>query len=207
MNSTHKASLQPLRSRLKEVTKQAILEAAETTFAEQGLHSARMEDIASRAGTAVGTLYNYFGDRQALLDTLCNERRDELLHRIEEAASSRKEPYEERLTRFLTAVISHLKSHQRLFALLMEEESTLQKAREGKRSSVTAVAARADELVQEGVRAGVLRRDDSKLFAPILLGMVKGVLTHYTRNDQPLSADDVPAMVRFFLTGAGAHKS
>ena len=44
-----------------------MLVAAEDVFAEAGLAKAHVEDIARRAGVAVGTLYNYYKDRDALL--------------------------------------------------------------------------------------------------------------------------------------------
>jgi AcrR family transcriptional regulator len=57
-------------------------------FIEQGLAGASMSQIAERAGVAVGTLYNRFKDREALLQALLAQRRAELLEEIE-AASQR----------------------------------------------------------------------------------------------------------------------
>src|SRR5579863_5428894 len=122
-NSDRRLGVRPLRSRLREVTQQAILEAAESTFAEQGIHESRMEDIASRAGTAVGTLYNYFSDRQALLDALIDARRDELLARIDAAIhGARRQPFAQRLKLFFEAVVGHIEAHQRLFAILLDQD-------------------------------------------------------------------------------------
>src|SRR5438477_203996 len=73
----------PLRERLKGETQRAILEAAEEVFGESGLSGARMEDIAGRAGVSVGTLYNHFKDRDALLKDLIVARREELLARLD----------------------------------------------------------------------------------------------------------------------------
>jgi len=58
-----------LRDRLREEANRAILTAAEEVFSEEGL-GARMEQIAARAGVAVGTLYNHFQDRGALVNAL-----------------------------------------------------------------------------------------------------------------------------------------
>ena len=64
----------PLRERLKGETQRAILEAAEEAFGQSGLNGARMDDIAARAGVSVGTLYNHFSDRDALLKALIVQR-------------------------------------------------------------------------------------------------------------------------------------
>src|SRR3954462_8190003 len=72
--SSRKSPTQELRTRVRDLKIDAILAAAESTFAEDGLHSARMETIASRAGMAVGTLYNFFKDRETLIEALIEMR-------------------------------------------------------------------------------------------------------------------------------------
>ena len=66
-----------LRARIRETTEQAILAAAEEVFADAGLHAAHMGTIAARAGVSVGTLYNHFEDREALLAGLLLARHQE----------------------------------------------------------------------------------------------------------------------------------
>ncbi len=205
-NSHSKESIQPLRSRLKEVTKQAILEAAEEAFGEQGVHASRMEDIASRAGTAVGTLYNYFGDRQAVIDTLIDTRRAELVAKVEEAIHGTKgRPFEERLARYLQTVVDHFVAHRRLFALLLEEETSRERAREGKRSSIRESLKRAEALVQDGLKSGAIRREDAEMFPTFVVGMVHAVFFCSIHGGAPIPGDVGP-LVRFFMDGARSHK-
>src|ERR1044072_3023042 len=52
--------------------KREILRAAAEVFRRQGLHATGMRDIAAAAGMAVGNLYYYFADKQALL-AFCQE--------------------------------------------------------------------------------------------------------------------------------------
>ena len=56
--------LSELRTRTR---RQQILRAAATAFAEQGFHRTKVRDVADRAGLAEGTIYNYFGSKDALL--------------------------------------------------------------------------------------------------------------------------------------------
>ena len=67
-------------------------------IAVQGLRAARTEDIASRVGVSVGTIYNYFTDRQQLVRALLDLRRQELLAGLD-GALERGEgtPYRARL--------------------------------------------------------------------------------------------------------------
>ena len=68
----------PLRERFRREVSAAIALAAEQVFAEEGLRDAHVGHIAKRAGVAVGTLYNYYEDRDALLAAVLRERNEEL---------------------------------------------------------------------------------------------------------------------------------
>lgn len=48
----------------------AILDAALVLFAEQGFHATIVPDIAARAGVGAGTIYRYFGSKEAIVNAL-----------------------------------------------------------------------------------------------------------------------------------------
>src|SRR5213080_4166353 len=56
----------PRWRRLPEERPEQILNAALVEFGERGLASARLEDIAKRAGLSKGTIYLYFPNKEAL---------------------------------------------------------------------------------------------------------------------------------------------
>src|ERR1051326_4369570 len=82
--SSNPTRVHKLRDRFRDQTEGAIMAAAEEVFARHGLHAAHMDAIARQAGVAVGTLYNYFTDREALLGALLDARRKELVGRLDE---------------------------------------------------------------------------------------------------------------------------
>ena len=57
----------PLRAQQAAQTRERILRAAGEVFAEQGFVGARVEDVATRAGVAVPTVYKTFGNKPNLL--------------------------------------------------------------------------------------------------------------------------------------------
>ncbi|MCJ8142993.1 TetR/AcrR family transcriptional regulator [Ancylobacter sp. A5.8] len=63
--------------------RRAILDAALEVFAESGFAAARMQDVATRAGVAKGTLYLYFEDKAALFEGLVHEALDPVLGTME----------------------------------------------------------------------------------------------------------------------------
>ena len=78
------------RERVRNATRDGLLEAAEQVFADKGIDGARIEDIAARADVAVGTIYNYFNDSTELLQALIAQRRNDLLTRLDAAMADAK---------------------------------------------------------------------------------------------------------------------
>lgn len=68
-----------LRQRKKEQTRRRIIGAATTLFHRRGFRETTMEEIAALAEVAVGTLYNYFGSKGALLLAIIETETDEAL--------------------------------------------------------------------------------------------------------------------------------
>ncbi len=192
-----------MKARLRDAAREEILQAAERVLGERGLAAARMDEIALAAGVAVGTLYNHFGDKEALLGALLDERRDELLARVDEALEvHRAEPFSAQLTAFLGAAVEHLAHHRRLFAMLVEDELRSGRQRAKGKTTLEALSARCEGLVERGVREGVLRPEDAALYPAFLLGGLRGLYARFSRPGEEPAPDVVPALVRLFLEGA-----
>ncbi|HEY3448555.1 MAG TPA: TetR/AcrR family transcriptional regulator [Myxococcales bacterium] len=192
---------------MKLATRAAILEAAEAVFAEHGFHGAKMEEIASRAGVAVGTLYNYFEDRKHLLGALLDCCGAELDVRLAATLEGRR-PFPDRLEAFLGAAVQHLDEHWRVFAILVEDELAFGRGGSGDsrhRPMLREVYRAGEKLCALGVRQRALRNDDAELFPSLLVGSIHALFRHqlFVGRGEPL-ASKVPALARYFLQGAGA---
>lgn len=186
-----------LRERLREETARAILAAAEEVFAAEGL-GARMERIAAAAGVAVGTLYNHFEDRAALVAALVRSRREALLARVDAAlAAARGQGCEAEVRAYLGAVEEHARTHGALLAVLMQGGEGPGASRPP-RSLIDELVRRADALVARGAAAGDLREDDAKAFGLALVGLARAVLLRALAGGAPISG----ALARLFLEGA-----
>jgi AcrR family transcriptional regulator len=200
------APVQPLRERLKQVAREAILEAGEAVFAERGFSGAHMEEIAERAGVAVGTLYNRFADRDALWKELCRSRREALLVKLDETLLRvREQPFEEALRALLTTFVDHWAAHRGFLAVLMQIDPPTSSPgpRARNRTMAEEMLERVAALVHRGVERDVLRAQAADLYPVLLLGMLRGVLFQHLR-DAPSSAAPavVESMVQLFLRGA-----
>ena len=204
-----------LRVRLRESTRDAILDAAASVFNTGGAGAMRMEDIAARAGIAVGTLYNYFRDRQALVASLLQSRTGNLLaaldaaaaHACKHGATPTAESVSVELHQFVTTLVTHWHANRVLLTLMIED--VLQRGADAnavnrEHTVATQLLARANKLMARGIEAGVLRPADTGVYAAMLLGMVRGVVTSALVRGEPRFAHQSSEIVRVFMRGASA---
>src|SRR5262245_1632985 len=71
------------RERRKSATREALINAAQDVIAAKGVYLAVIEEITERADVAKGSFYQYFRNRDELLDVLLTRRLEELRTRIE----------------------------------------------------------------------------------------------------------------------------
>ena len=199
----------PLRHRLRQSTRDAILEAAATAFNGQGAAAARMEDIAAGAGIAVGTLYNYFRDRSALVSAVLQSRTQGLLDALDEAvadaARDDADHFSDDLRRFVVILTRHCDANRSLMLAVIDEglhHGVDATAVNRQHTVATQLMARAGRLLAGGIESGALRPGEPSLYAAMLLGMVRGVaMTALVRGEADLAARS-DAIVGVFLDGA-----
>lgn len=203
-DSKAEPGVQPLRERLRAQTAGAIMGAAEAVFAAQGLRDARMEEIAARAAVSVGTLYNHFKDREALLSSLLEARRIELIDALDAAlASGSSAPFPNQLELFTATLLDHFQTHRPFLTLVLEGEHQ-RGLPTSKAGAMLEIYKRAQSLMTRGLRKKALRTQGSDLWTALYMGAVRGVLVNalFDESKRPLG-ERAPEVVQFFLKGAG----
>jgi AcrR family transcriptional regulator len=205
-----------LRARFRSATRGAILDAAAALLGADGATQMRMEDIAARAGIAVGTLYNYFADRTALVSALLETRTDSLLAALDAAeaapdaskvrrGASASAAFAAELERFVAAVAAHVDANRFLLTVLVEEERNrgIDATSASRRRTVAgALLARAERLMEKGIRTRALRKDDPALYASLLVGMVRGLAQSALAQPDARAGARAASIVRVFMHGA-----
>ncbi|EGF96189.1 HTH-type transcriptional repressor KstR2 [Brevundimonas diminuta] len=155
------AEVQPRLNRrqaAKVRTRQKVLDAARTLFAERGYDAATIRDIAKGAGMSTGAVFANFQDKAELFEAVFSEEMEGLLLDIRTAAAEGR--VLDRLSNGLTAgyhrSLDHLPLMQAMVARswFQPEDADL-RSRAFVRPLVEAVA----EILQAGVREGELRQD------------------------------------------------
>ncbi|WP_079102382.1 TetR/AcrR family transcriptional regulator [Streptomyces sp. TP-A0356] len=81
-SETSETATRAVRRRDSSATKELILAAATTEFAEYGFAGARIERIAERAGANKRLLYVYFGDKEKLFEAVLERQTAELTQAV-----------------------------------------------------------------------------------------------------------------------------
>jgi AcrR family transcriptional regulator len=192
------------REEARALFRNAILDAAEEVLAERGLHGARIQDIADRARMAVGTIYNYFGQKDDVLHALLEERTGELTASI---AGAPGDPplFLDRLEARLRRMFAHVDRHRGFFALALEHGLLTKASQEtphGRRHrNIEAFRAEFRRMVREGIDADVLQPVDPDLLANFLAAAIRAFVFH--RSETASTTDErANAVLTLFLNGA-----
>jgi AcrR family transcriptional regulator len=192
---------QGLRARQREGTRVAILEAAEQVFCELGL-DAPMERIARQAEVAVGTLYNHFADRTALVQALFEIRRAAMITRVRAALTGTRElPFRPRLQAVVEAIIIVPPDVLRFRRLLIQESALPYKAPSTGQLEILA------PLFVQGHKEGALRAAPGKLQPYFLLALVQAAIRHAVEAGNEVSLQEISdEVVQQFMAGARAGR-
>ncbi len=185
-----------LRSQLRETVRNTILDAAEERIAAQGLHGTSLVEIAKAAGVAVGTLYNYFDDRDAMVRALFETRRATLLPKIHAAISVGVDlDFEPRMRRFMRELFEAFETHHRYIQVVFQAEH-LKTA--GANSDI---ASAIEEIVAAGVREGVIAKANAGTLSVVLGGSIRAVLLRRSQRGGSFVLDADP-ICSLLLDGA-----
>jgi len=187
-----------MRRTVREAVRVAILDAAEELIARHGLHDAALVQIARRAGVAVGTLYNYFTDRDALIRDLFESRRATFRPRLLAAIQAGSDlPFEPRLRRFVREVFEAFESHRSFLKLAVENEHLKPSASTTPQDLLAGVR----DIIAAGVREDVISVDRAELLPLVVTAMIKALAVHRIRAGGEF-VGDADAIVDLVLDGA-----
>jgi AcrR family transcriptional regulator len=196
-----------LRARMKLAVRDAILEAAERSIAEDGVEAASLQAIARRAGVAVGTIYNHFEDRRDLFRALFDAHRAEILAAVDATLKAHaREPIADQLHSFARTFFEHYERRRDFFRVAVATESLRREMLVDKagrfRPLILELEQRALRVVQRGVRDKQLRADAAQFLAPAFVGMLRATLLSRLADQRAPLHDEAGHIVALFLHGA-----
>lgn len=197
-----------VRDEARALYRAAILDNAEEVFAEKGVFAARVQDVAERAGLAVGTIYNYFEQKEDVLYALLEERTTGFLDAFE-ARDDDPSAFIERLVCRVTRLLGYIASHRAFFQLASDHglfgaatasRDSLLSGRKLPHAGRYEAAMRS--VVEEASKAGVVRALPKDLLALHLRHCLR-TASHWLKSQPNLDVAEVARLgVDLFLDGA-----
>jgi AcrR family transcriptional regulator len=191
----------PTRSdRRKAATSAAIMKAAERNFIDKGFHGTKIEDIASEADVATGSIYVHFGSKEGLYLALI-ERALEVEERYLAAAFDQARTPAEQLVAAGDAYLRFYVEHPGYFRMLafpyfdMKPNPKLDPVAKRVAQLAEAQIARLAQAIGEAVESGTVREVDPTRAAKFMWGAWVGVISLNLRPDRLRIKDDELASV------------
>jgi len=153
-----------------------IREAAIRVFSEKGFHEARADEIAQTAGVAVGTIYNYFKNKEDILYDIFATEFVQRRRFYEELRASGL-PVVEQIRQILEEHFSRLNKRRELLQVLLRERFEPGRELKTKLAQLyREMVSYIEDLIRQGVEEGWLRRCNPKIIAHAIFGTVESVI-------------------------------
>lgn len=152
-----------------ELTKAAILDAAEEEFSKSGLTGARTDAIAARTGVTKAMIYYYFSNKEALYQAVLERAFSNKINDIQLIVNTVKEP-ETALRDILEYFLSHAQHNPNISGILFHE-AMQNKGKYYKQIGLISLYEKVAEVLENGIASGAFRQLDSMHTAVNIIGL------------------------------------
>jgi AcrR family transcriptional regulator len=195
---------QPLQARSRE-TVRVILRAAAQVFAARGYAASTTNHIADRAGVSIGSLYEYFPNKDALLHALLEDHIEEaqaILMAVAPDAALNADGLAAVVRRYVAAMVELHARDRALHRVLFEEAPLMPRIRRQLAAVEAEVTARVHAFL---LTRREVTRPDAALAAAIVVQTIEGLTHKVVVHGEPDAAlepyiDEMVALVTAYLT-------
>ena len=180
----------------------AILDAAQSVFADCGYEAASISQIARLAGVSDGLIYRYFDNKRDLLIQVLARFYERIIAEMDRALAA-KTGFAQRLATLVTQHLNLFVSDRELCRLVLTEVRTAGDYRGSRIHELnrryTSVLLR---LTAEGVAEGVVRPDvDARILRDLLFGGVEHLVWRSLSEREPVDIPRISAALTSIIQG------
>ncbi|HSX66753.1 TetR/AcrR family transcriptional regulator [Nocardioides sp.] len=173
-------------------TRQRLLDAAVTAFAERGFHGTSTRDIAAAAGMSPAAVYVHYRSKEELLDQIARTGHELTLALVRDAVAAHDAPADQLGAAVRDFAVHHARTHAgarvvnyELAALSPENAGAIRELRRQ-------ISAELRSLVERGIADGSFDCPDPRLTATALLSLGIDIARWY-RDDLSLAPEELGA--------------
>lgn len=204
------AANKPTRRQLEmERHRSEIMSAAEKLFAQKGYVSASMDEVARLSDFSVGTLYNFFKNKEDLYSAIMRRKTDMMQSRIVACLGRRASPVE-RIRAYFNERMDLYWKYPNFFRLFLHQTmSSVSDPRTGflreLEERYEVLLAGLDSIFDSGIRKGDFRRVSPSVLTTCLEAIIRGHLVRLSLQANAVrSPEEEEALFEIFAAGARA---
>ena len=198
-NGAGRAPREAARNARNELYRKHILEAAEQVFAERGYDSAKLQEISTRAGLSMGTIYSVFASKDELFLALLEARGSELRDLARGVASTNGSA-RQALDRLIEAYIDYFVGHPTFLAMHLKlgHSWVLEPASEseGQVRIWQEIHDSQSDIFRRGTAEGAFVEEDPRILAKLFSAMDQVVLADWAANGMKASRGELVERLR-----------
>ncbi len=187
-----------------EYRRKSVLRAAETCFREHGFHSTGMAEICKAAGMSPGALYRYFPSKDAIIEAIAEEERQDIAELLDALAVGRS--IAETISAVLEEVVVAVsgEDYGRLALEIAAEAARNPKVAEPFSRNTADLRAGFVAVIAHGIEQGEIDPDlDPAAVAELLMIVIDGATGRQSLDpdfDGRAFARDIARMIRRLLS-------
>lgn len=191
-----------LKTKWQAMMKDSLHQAVAKILFEEGLQGLTMEHISETAGMAKGTIYNYFKDKEELLQYVV-ESSIEPLEKRHNLIFSSAEPPIKKLEQFIFSSLSYFDENKSFFRVMFDPELSGLKKSPKKKDKQQQLIKKVGEVIEDGIRVGVIKpAPPLKLSAILVMSCVGITISRLWSDDERDIKEDAKLVMDTFLKGA-----
>lgn len=169
----------------RAMTRERLLEAAESVFADKGFYEGAVDEVVRRSNTSKGAVYFHFPSKESLFNAVMDGLGERLIHRVEQELALVQDPVA-RLETALVTTLETLCRHETVAKLLLvrgpsTQAGFLRKRRELFAQFASLVQGLLDDVLSERSTSNI----DTEVAAYAWLGAVSEVVSHWFEAGGP----------------------
>lgn len=185
--------------------KEQVCRAAVEVIAKEGFHEATIDKIAAAAGVAVGTIYNYFQNKNDLLDFIFQKEYEKRRSFFQEIQKEDLHPLQ-KLKQILSMHFTEVQKNPEVFRVLLQERCRPGLSRFEGLTKFEGLPRFTAEIIAKGIAEGELKPCDPEIVSAAVFGVMEALLGRYLREVEAKGRSEIldnapEEIIRMFWSG------
>ena len=188
--------------------KELIRAAAITVLSKQGFYNTKASQIAEEAGIAVGTIYNYFANKEAILDYIFEVELQKRLTMLKEVAKEENDLWS-KMAFFFHQHFQEIKKNPAVGEILVREKEFPKKNGSISITNyLTKIPLLLEKLILKAQEEGEVKADiNPTLASSFIFGAIQGIVEKAINDDPQLLNEAADQLLTLMKEGLGKDSS